>query len=214
MKQSRRLPQSHLEKILALEGSYLECDDPIRQSGFGGGLKRWRAERSPILEAIDSYGDILDVGCANGYLLECLLEWAQERGVRLEPHGVDIGPRLIALARERLPRFASNFHIGNAWDWEAPRRYKYVYALHDCVPQEYLGEFIGRLLHEAVQPGGRLILGAYGSRSQGLAPFDVVAFLKSLGYHVAGSAEGGYPPVALFAWIDAPSRPAHSSSVT
>jgi hypothetical protein len=30
-------------------------------------------EREPILTAIDSGGDILDIGCANGYLLECLM---------------------------------------------------------------------------------------------------------------------------------------------
>ena len=61
----------------ALEDAYLRSDDPIRQSGFGGGAERWRAERSPILEAVDGDGDLLDIGCANGYLAECLVEWAR-----------------------------------------------------------------------------------------------------------------------------------------
>lgn len=198
------LPASFIDKIRALEDSYLEYEDPIRQSGFGGGAERWQAERSPILDAIDSGGDILDVGCANGYLLECLIGWGRARGLELIPHGIDMNSKLVELARKRFPQFGGNFHIGNSWDWEPSRRYKYVYALHDCVPRSYLAEYIERLLRKVVQSDGRLIVGAYGSRSQGTPPFDLVAFLESLGYDLAGSAVGGLPPVALFTWIDRP----------
>jgi SAM-dependent methyltransferase len=213
VRQQSGLPEWYIERILGLEDSYLEHEDPIRQSGFGGGAERWRAERGPILDAIDSDGDILDVGCANGYLLECLVKWGQARGLELIPHGVDIGARLIALARERLPQFAANFHVGNAWEWNPPKRYRHVYALHDCVPRTHLRDFVERLLMRVVAPGGRLILGAYGSRSQGEDPFDVVAFLKSLGYYLAGSAEGGHPPLTLFAWIDASTEMERSEEV-
>ena len=47
--------------MAALEDSYLSSDDPIAQSGFGGGAARWRAEREPILTAVDHDGDFLDV---------------------------------------------------------------------------------------------------------------------------------------------------------
>ena len=110
----RQLPMRFLRELEALESSYLREDDPIRQSGFGGGPERWRSEREPILDAIDGDGDILDIGCANGYLLECLVTWGRERGLSLVPHGVDQGSRLIELARARLPDFHSNFHVGNA----------------------------------------------------------------------------------------------------
>ena len=83
------LPDSFLAEIRALEDAYLRTDDPIRRSGFGGGSERWRAERSPILEAVTGDGDLLDIGCAVGYLAECLVEWGAERGVRLTPHGID-----------------------------------------------------------------------------------------------------------------------------
>lgn len=208
MRREARLPESHLRLIKSLEDSYLQYEDPILQSGFGGGALRWKAEREPILEAIRSDGDILDVGCANGYLLECLLEWGRERGLSLKPHGLDIGPRLIELARKRLPRFADNFHVGNAWDWKPPRLYRYVYTVYECVPVDYLPAYTERLIRYVVEPGGRLIVGAYGSRSQGRTPFDIVAFLRALGYHLVGSAEGGKPSLTMFGWIDRP-NPEH-----
>ena len=118
-------------ELKALEDAYLRETDPIRQSGFSGGATRWRAERGPILDAIDSDGDLLDIGCANGYLLECLVRWGEERGLMLTPHGLDQGVRLIELARGRLPKYADNFHVGNAWDWRPQRKYRYVYMLYD-----------------------------------------------------------------------------------
>ncbi len=204
MKRTDQLPESYLEIIKALEVSYLENDDPILQSGFGGGPERWRAEREPILNAIESDGDLLDIGCANGYLLECLMEWGAERGIELIPHGLDVGSRLVDLARNRLPEFADNFHVGNAWDWEPPRQYRFVYSLYDNVPTDYLDRYVAHVIDRMVELGGRLILGAYGSRSQGKPPFDLVAWLESSGYDLSGCAEGGEPPVARFAWIDRP----------
>lgn len=197
----RKLPRGFLEQLEALEASYLAGDDPILRSGFGGGPQRWRAEREPILEAVTTDGDFLDVGCANGHLLECLLKWAGERGRRLTPHGLDQGVQLVELARQRLPEHALNFHVGNAWDWQPPRQFRYVYTMHDCVPLEFLEEYVHRVLSRMVCTGGRLIMGAYGSRSRGKPPFDIRAFLDSRGFPVAGTAEGGDPPVTSFAWI-------------
>ena len=121
---------------------------------------------------------------------------------RITPHGVDIGPRLIEAAKERLPLFADNFHVANAWDWRPPRRFRYVYALHDCVPEGMLGEFARRLLERAVEPGGRLIIGAYGSRSRDEAPRLIGEALSAEGFEVAGTAMGGEPPLTAFAWVD------------
>ncbi len=73
--ETRTLARAFLQDLRALESAYLKEDDPIRQSGFRGGADRWRGERGPILNAIETDGDLLDIGCANGYLLECLLNW-------------------------------------------------------------------------------------------------------------------------------------------
>jgi hypothetical protein len=198
------LPPEFMREARSLEAAYLAHPDPIRQSGFSAGAERWRAERGPILRAVDRDGDLLDMGCANGYLVECLVGWAAERGVRLAPHGVDIGPKLIRLARERLPSFADNFHVGNVWDWRPPRRYTYVYALWDCVPADRRSAYVLRLFDEFVEDGGRLIVGAYGSRSRRIAPPDVAAALRSFGLRVEGQAAGGDPPVTNFAWVCRP----------
>jgi hypothetical protein len=116
----RPLPAEFLRALAALERAYLVASDPLRQSGFGGGPHRWRAERKPILQAIDGDGDLLDIGCANGFLLESLRAWALERNIALIPYGVDQGAQLIAIARARLPGFANHFWVGNAWSWQPP----------------------------------------------------------------------------------------------
>ena len=200
---NRTLPPDFLQKLRALEAAYLKEDDPIRQSGFSGGAKRWRAERGPILDAIESDADLLDVGCANGFLLKCLMEWAGERGLKLTPHGLDQGSELIELAKVRLPEHADNFHAGNAWDWEPQRKYRYVYMLYDCLPLDYLADGVNRLLERVVAPKGRLIVGAYGSKSDSIPPFDIGEFLESERFIVAGNAEGGVGPITKFAWLDA-----------
>jgi len=89
------------------------------------------------------------------------MRWAGEREHRMEPFGVDIGPRLIEAARERLPQFVANFWVADASDWRPPRRFRYVYTLADCVPASSLREYVFRLLERAVQPGGRLIVGSF-----------------------------------------------------
>ncbi len=200
MSEHQQLPEEFLRLVSSLETSYLQSDDPIRQSGFGGGVKRWREEREPILDAVDGDGDLLDIGCANGYLLECLVAWAQERGITITPFGLDLGERLIAHARARMPHFAPNFYIGNGWDWEPPRRFRYVYTLSDCVPLAYFSEYARRLLARLVAPGGRLIVGSYGSFSRQIAPADVAALLETAGLPVAGESAGGDPIMARFAW--------------
>ena len=196
------LPPHFLAQVRALEPAYLASADPIRQSGFGGGPQRWREERSVILDAIEGDGDLLDIGCANGYLLECLVAWARERGIHLTPHGLDLGERLIATARARLPQYAANFPAGNAWDWRPLAPFRYVYTLSDCVPEPLLAPYVRRLLAQVVAPGGRLIVGAYGSLSRSEAAFAVAQALASYGLRVAGSARVGELPLVEIAWVD------------
>jgi 2-polyprenyl-3-methyl-5-hydroxy-6-metoxy-1,4-benzoquinol methylase len=91
--------------------------NPYRQSGRSSGAQRWYETRHCIVQALHRDGDFLDVGCANGLLLESLIGWAQERGIRLRPHGIDFVPELVELARERLFQFGGSFEAANAFYW-------------------------------------------------------------------------------------------------
>lgn len=196
-------PEEHRRAVAGLETAYLESEDPILQSGFGGGAERWRLEREPVLDGVAGDGELLDIGCANGHLLACLSEWGRERGLELLPCGVDAGAGLIARARERFPARADSFWAADVWSWDPPRRFRSVYLLYDCVPREFLEPLVRRLLECCVQPGGRLIVGAYGSASRAIVSFDVGRFLAARGLPVAGHSQAGEPPRARFAWIDA-----------
>jgi SAM-dependent methyltransferase len=199
----KQLPESFLHELEQLAAAYLTETDPIRQSGFGGGPARWRTEREPILEAVNASGTFLDLGCANGYLLESLGRWAADRRLSLDPYGVDHSRGLIELARRRFPGIESHFVVANAWSWKPQTAsFRFAYTMWDVVPRDYLADYLQRLLVDVVAPGGRLIVGAYGSRSRCERPFDIARFLRENTFHVAGETTGGTPPLTAFAWID------------
>jgi len=186
---------------------YLASDDPWRQSGWGSTPERWRLAREVILSAVERSGTFVDIGCANGLLLECLIAWATERGVVIEPHGIDLVPELIELARKRLPAYASNFATANAFTWIPLRRYDYAHLLLESAPPPRHREFLFRILDSAIARGGRLIVSNYGSRSKNETPFDVAGYLSSLSFAVAGSASASEPDgfvITRTAWIDSP----------
>ena len=191
----RKLPDEFVASLRSLEEQYLLRTDPLGQSGCISNEVRWR-RREFILKAINTDGDILDVGCANGYLLECLVSWGKERGLTLIPYGVDLGSGLIELAKERLPQFASNFYVANAWDWQTPRQFKYVYTLYDAVPKDYFGEYVERLLSRVVEPGGRLIVGGY------TWSIDVRAWIQSCGFLAKGNLFGQESCGVALGWVD------------
>ncbi len=200
-----RLPESHLESIRTLESAYLRHRDPIKQSGFSGGPDRWRTERSPLLDAVEGDGEFLDLGCANGHLLQSVVEWARDRGVELTPHGVDLNPRLLQEALRRFRQNPDRFWVANAWGWLPPRRFRWVYAIWDLVPIEYLPQLARHLLEHAVARNGALIFGAYGSRSDDRPSVDVARVLRDGGLKVSGVSQGGElpsgGPVTRFSWI-------------
>lgn len=184
---------------------YLASDNPWRQSGWGSTPQRWRLAREVILSAVERSGTFLDIGCANGLLLECLIAWAGERGVVIEPHGIDLVPELVDLARKRLPAYASNFAAANAFTWVPPRRYDYAHLLLESAPPSTHREFLLRILDSAIAHGGRLIVSNYGSRSKNEMPIDVAGYLSGLGFAVAGGAAASEHDgfvLTRTAWID------------
>jgi 2-polyprenyl-3-methyl-5-hydroxy-6-metoxy-1,4-benzoquinol methylase len=77
--------------------------NPYQQSGRSSGGERWEETRRCLMKAIGRDGDFMDIGCANGLLLETLIAWAREEGFSIRPYGIDFVPELLELARQRLP---------------------------------------------------------------------------------------------------------------
>jgi len=192
---SRRPDRDFIDEMRALEPAYLQHSDAINRSGFGGGPERWEAERRPLIGAIDRSGTFLDVGCANGWLASCVRGWCSGAGFEIEPFGADIGPELAAEAREIL----SAAWVADAWSWEPPRRFTFVYSIIDLAPADLVGDWLTRLA-SWVELGGRLIVGSYGSVSRRIAPTDVASAIDEVGLSVVGEASGGEGPVTRFAW--------------
>jgi len=147
-----------------LEEAYLQYDEPWRQSGFSGPEERWVACRKPIAECIEESGSFLDIGCANGYLLECILKWTAERNINIIPYGLDLSPQLTELAKQRLPKYRQNIYTGNGWLWPSPIRFDYVHTEVVYVPEELQKRYIKRIIETYLADGGRLLLTEYRSR--------------------------------------------------
>jgi 2-polyprenyl-3-methyl-5-hydroxy-6-metoxy-1,4-benzoquinol methylase len=199
----------YYEKTRALlERAYLETDDPRGGSGFGGDEARWERARRPIVSAIDRDGTFLDVGCANGLLMESMATWAGEEGYRVEPYGLDLIGSLTKLARQRLPHWADQVFIGNVMDWHVPFRFDFVRTELEFAPPHRRHEMVECLLREYLSPGGRLILCSYGrSRRPTPKAKPVGEALRHWGYAVAGEAEGVDTNGVVFtriAWTDTP----------
>jgi len=164
--------------------------DPYRQSGRSSGAARWALKRKCLVDAIPGPGAFMDVGCANGLLLESLRAWSHHA---LEPHGIDFVPELIELARTRHPPFASNFAVANAWDWEPPREYDFVRTNLEYVPEADWPEYVRRM----ARPARRLILCHYAGAGE--PPVDAAGVLSRCGYAVAGTTAA---PEVSVAWTD------------
>lgn len=149
----------HRQIAAALSEAYLATDDPYAQSGYAGTPEEWRAARYLAAAPLVRAGAFLDIGCANGLLMESVRAWAAERGVDIEPYGLEISEDLAALARRRLPQWASRIYLGNARFWVPPRRFDYVRTGTEYAPPGRRAELLRHIMQEAVAPGGRLIVG-------------------------------------------------------
>jgi SAM-dependent methyltransferase len=183
----------HAGNLRLLEPAYLSGTTPQAGSGFGGSAADWRARRESIVDGINRSGSFLDLGCTNGLLMESVHDWAAERGFAIEPYGVDLGPRLVELARRRLPLWANRIRVGNAIDYVPDRRFTFVHLLLDFVPVARRGDLLRHAMGCMVEPGGRLLVSHYVPVG-GTEP-DAVEHLRRLGFEVVGSS-------GSTAWLD------------
>ncbi|QDP96222.1 class I SAM-dependent methyltransferase [Microlunatus elymi] len=167
-----------------LDPSYLRAETAEGGSGFGGTPQEWRAAREQLCDAIESDGSFLDIGCANGLLMESVVAWSAERGHRMEPYGIDHSPALVDRARQRLPQWADRIWVGDALTWRHPDglRFDVVAMIIDVIRPHRYPELIKHLLDQVVAPGGRLLL----SRYSGGGELSGAEALRRCGYPVDG----------------------------
>jgi SAM-dependent methyltransferase len=195
------------EHQASLERVCVASDTVEGGSGFGGPPGEWRAAREPITDAIERDGSFLDLGCANGLLMESVQRWCAERGIAVEPYGVDIAPGLVARARERLPHWADRIWLADAATWVHPQglRFDYVHVLLDVVPRDDRAELVAHVLRSAVRSRGRLLVSHYARSTA--HDRSAAQQLRGFGHAVAGESrlppgDDHAPPTT--AWLVAP----------
>lgn len=144
----------HARVLAVVEPAYLSATTEQMGSGNSGTREEWEESRGLIMEAIDGPGTFLDVGCAKGLLMASIERWSRERGLVVEPYGVEISPRLAAVARSRYPAWADRIWAANADGWQPPTRFQFVRTGLEYVPVRQRERFVRHLLENVVSPGG------------------------------------------------------------
>lgn len=158
--------------------AYLAADAPWQQSRKTGTEEDWVYARALVAHAIDRDGTFLDVGCANGYLMECLPGWTRHD---VEPYGLDLSLELARLARTRLPRWSDRIFVGNVLDWNPPRRFTYVRTGLEYVPPRRRRNLVERCLGWC----DRLVIGAFDEHASERTTEDT---LRSWGFSITGQS--------------------------
>jgi len=174
--------------------AYLGAETPAGGSGSSRDAAGWEYARSLIAEAVAPGQSFLDIGCANGHLLESMAEWA---GV--EPYGLEITPELAALARRRLPQWAGRIWVGNAAEWVPPQQFDVARTGLDYVPTPRRRDLVEHLLGFC----DRLVIGVHNEERYEPRLEEAVA---AWGFGIAGRAERPHPHPRLAYkafWIDA-----------
>lgn len=151
----------HQRMAKLVVSAYVAGADLRAESGFTGTEADWRHARGLVAEAIERPGTFLDIGCANGLLMKSVHAWCAERGLDVQPYGLDIAPELVELARSRVRHWGDRIFEGNAFDWIPPRRFDVVRTGLEYVPRTLGAELVRHLLDHVVAPGGTLLVGPY-----------------------------------------------------
>lgn len=152
--------------------SNLETDPRLLRFALNGSgvdgpsFDAWKRARSFIASAVHRPGTLLDVGCANGFLLRCLAEWTHHE---LTPYGIDASARRVRDTARFFPSRSERFarlpveRLAEIDAHGLPEAYDFVYwAVWDNYrfdrPDRI--DLLERAL-ESVRDDGRLILGFY-----------------------------------------------------
>jgi SAM-dependent methyltransferase len=174
--------------------AYLAAETPEGGSGSSRDAAGWERARSLVADAVEAGQSFLDIGCANGHLMESMARWG---GV--EPYGLEISPELADVARQRLPHWADRIWVGNALDWRPPRRFDVVRTGLDYVPPPRRRSLVEHLLSYA----DRLVIGVFNEERELRTREELVT---GWGFPIAGRSEREHTHARLAYkafWIDA-----------
>jgi 2-polyprenyl-3-methyl-5-hydroxy-6-metoxy-1,4-benzoquinol methylase len=126
----------------------------------------WKKVRLPITSVLNKKGTLLDIGCANGFLTRCLVEWSL---YKIVPYGIDRDQNLIRWASKIHKEHSNNFKSLSIFDLHErqshglPNRFDYIYwAVWDnwnITSQENVNILLE--IWDAINLEGKLILGFY-----------------------------------------------------
>lgn len=157
------------EKIL--KDCYFSADEPI---------KKWEIARKFISDIVTSNGTILDIGCANGFLLKSLQSWT---GHDLIPFGVDILEKNIINAKNLFPDHQNNFVTLSYEDFTSnypksfPEVFGYIcWSFWDDSHLITKNEIDFLLSH--IEDGGKLIITFYPDNSK--EPTDIIGNIPKI----------------------------------
>ncbi|SDP26637.1 Methyltransferase domain-containing protein [Paenibacillus sp. yr247] len=167
---------------------YLSADNPRSQSGHGGDEEQYFHNHFMLLDTITKNGSFIDVGCANGYLIESINKWINGMNTyQLDFYGLDISHDLIELAKTRLPNWKDKLYTGNAIEWVPEKKFDFVCVKElGYVPDKMKKTFFEHLYNNFVDEEGRLILGPY---SEEKISRELEEQLSSWGYFPSGYIE-------------------------
>ena len=185
----------------------------------------WFKQRSFIANAIGQGGTILDIGCANGFLLLCLKEWTKEN---LILYGIDSDLEHIKDCKVLFPEYKNNFlhlplneiystgqlipfglchwplikHIEIFSNYCFPTNFDYIYwNVWDNWVFDTVDSItpVGWLKQTRLSPNGRLILGFYcKEKSENMKKIDK---LQRLGLKFENVFENPYGQSPVVAYL-------------
>jgi 2-polyprenyl-3-methyl-5-hydroxy-6-metoxy-1,4-benzoquinol methylase len=162
--------------------------------------KYWKRAREFIASAINKDGKILDIGCANGFLLLCLQSWS---GKKLVPYGIDSNPHVVVDAQRLFPKYKQNFTRMRIQELsDLPGKYDVIYwnvwDNWDFKTKEEIRPVRECLRH--IKKGGRLILGFYHT-DRGINAGKIKR-LGKIGFKISGVLQNKHITHLMIAWMD------------
>lgn len=132
----------------------------------GPSFETWRRARSFIASEIHRPGTVLDIGCANGFLLRCLKEWSDHA---LTPFGIDSSAGRARDIARFFPSQGDHFArlpaegLGEIDAQGLPGEFDFIYwAVWDNYAFDRQDRIdLLRRAYDSVKDDGRLILGFY-----------------------------------------------------